>query len=94
MQADEEFSLKQRLLLKLDRISNAGADAVVTACPACMIQFEMGQIMLRSYGIRHSVPCINLMELLALSFGVPYKELHLELHRSPVLQLVRRMEVV
>jgi len=30
MQADEEFSLKQRLLLKLDRISNAGADAVVT----------------------------------------------------------------
>jgi len=94
MQADEEFSLKQRLLLKLDRISNAGADAVVTACPACMIQFEMGQIMLRSYGIRHSLPCINLMELLALSFGVPYKELHLELHRSPVLQLVRRMEVV
>ena len=94
MQADEEFSLKQRLLLKLDRISNAGADAVVTACPACMIQFEMGQIMLRSYGIRHSVPCINLMELLALSFGVPYKELHLELHRSPVLQLIKRMEVV
>ncbi|MCD6465788.1 CoB--CoM heterodisulfide reductase subunit B [Candidatus Bathyarchaeota archaeon] len=94
MQADEEFSLKQRLLLKLDRISNAGADAVVTTCPACMIQFEMGQIMLRSYGIRHSVPCINLMELLALSFGVPYKELHLELHRSPVLQLIKRMEVV
>ena len=94
MQADEEFSLKQRLLLKLDRIKEAEADAVVTACPACMIQFEMGQIMLRSYGIRHSLPCINLMELLALSFGVPYKELHLELHRSPVLQLVRRMKVV
>ena len=94
MQADEEFSLKKRLLIKLDRIKDAGADAVVTACPACMIQFEMGQIMLRSYGVKHSIPCINLMELLALSFGVPYKELHLELHRSPVLQLVRRMEVV
>ncbi len=94
MQADEEFSLKKRLLIKLDRIKDAGADAVVTACPACMIQFEMGQIMLRSYGVKHSIPCINLMELLALSFGVPYKELHLELHRSPVLQLVKRMEVV
>ncbi|MCX8171836.1 MAG: CoB--CoM heterodisulfide reductase iron-sulfur subunit B family protein [Candidatus Bathyarchaeota archaeon] len=93
MQADEEFSLKNRLLLKLSRIRGSGADSIVTACPACMIQFEMGQIMLRSYGIQYSVPCINLMELLALSFGVPYQELRLDLHRSPVLQLIQKMGV-
>ncbi|MEM3745029.1 MAG: heterodisulfide reductase-related iron-sulfur binding cluster [Candidatus Bathyarchaeia archaeon] len=92
MQADEEFSLKNRLLVKLSRIRGSGADAVVTACPACMIQFEIGQIMLRSYGIQYNLPCINLMELLALSFGVPYQELRLELHRSPVLQLIQKME--
>ncbi|MEM1507965.1 MAG: heterodisulfide reductase-related iron-sulfur binding cluster [Candidatus Bathyarchaeia archaeon] len=92
MQADEEFSLKNRLLLKLSRIRGSGADAVVTACPACMIQFEIGQIMLRSYGIHYNMPCINLMELLALSFGVPYQELRLDLHRSPVLQLIQKME--
>lgn len=93
MQADEEFSLKNRLLLKLSRMREAGAEAIVTACPACMIQFEIGQVMLRSYGIQYNMPCLNLMELLALSFGVPYQELHLELHRSPVLQLVQKMEV-
>ncbi|MBS7624586.1 MAG: heterodisulfide reductase-related iron-sulfur binding cluster [Candidatus Bathyarchaeia archaeon] len=92
MQADEEFSLKNRLLLKLSRIRGSGADAIVTACPACMIQFEIGQVMLRSYGAQFNMPCINLMELLALSFGIPYQELRLELHRSPVLQLVQRME--
>ncbi|MEM2820000.1 MAG: CoB--CoM heterodisulfide reductase iron-sulfur subunit B family protein, partial [Candidatus Bathyarchaeia archaeon] len=93
MQANEEFSLKNRLLLKLSRMREAGAEAIVTACPACMIQFEMGQVMLRPYGIQYNMPCLNLMELLALSFGVPYQELHLELHRSPVLQLVQKMEV-
>jgi len=92
MQANEEFSLKQRLLLKLSKIRSAGADAAVMACPACMIQFELGQVMLRSYGIQFNIPCINLMELLALSFGVPYGELLLDLHRSPVLPLVKKLE--
>ncbi len=92
MQADEEFSLKQRLLLKLRRIKEAGADAVVLSCPACQIQFEIGQIMLKQYGVQYRIPCINLMELMAISFGVPSKELHLEFHKSPVLQLARKME--
>jgi len=92
MQADEEFSLKQRLLLKLKRIKEAGADAVVLSCPACQIQFEIGQIMLKQYGVQYRIPCINLMELMAISFGVPSKDLHLELHKSPVLQLAQKME--
>ena len=87
MQADEEFSLKNRLLPKLKRIEEAKADAVVLSCPACMLQFEMGQTMLRRFGFNYKIPCIHLMELLALSFGVPSKELHLEFHRIPPLRL-------
>jgi len=92
MHADEEFSLKQRLLLKLKRIKEAGAEAVVLSCPACHIQFEIGQIMLKQYGVQYRIPCINLMELMAISFGVPSKDLHLEFHKSPVLQLAQKME--
>jgi heterodisulfide reductase subunit B len=91
MQADEEFSLKKRLLLKLSRIKEAEADAVVLSCPACQIQFEIGQVMLRQYGVQYRIPCINLMELIAISFGVPSKDLHLEFHKSPVLQLLQKM---
>lgn len=94
MHADEEFSLKQRLLLKLKRIREAGVEAVVLSCPACQIQFEIGQIMLKQYGVQYTIPCINLMELLALSFGVSSKDLHLELHKSPVLQLAQKMEAI
>jgi len=92
MQVDEEFSLNQRLLPKLRRIKDAGADAVILTCPACNIQFETGQALLRARGIRFDIPCLNLMELLALSFGVPYENLHLEVHRSPVLQFAKRLE--
>ncbi len=92
MQADEEFSLKQRLLLKLRHIKEAGVDAVVLSCPACQIQFEIGQIMLKQYGVQYRIPCINLMELMAISFGVSSKDLHLEFHKSPVLQLAQKME--
>jgi len=87
MQADEEFSLKNRLLPKLKRIEEAKADVVVLSCPACMIQFEMGQTMLRKFGFDYKIPCIHLMELLALSLGIPSKELHLEFHRIPPLKL-------
>lgn len=94
MQAAEEFSLKQRLLPKLRRIKEVGADAVVLSCPACTIQFEIGQVMLRQYGVYYRIPCINLMELLALSTGVPSKDLHLEFHKSRVLQLAQEMEAM
>jgi len=41
MQANEEFSLKERLLRKLRRIQESEVDAVVLSCPACHIQFEI-----------------------------------------------------
>jgi len=92
MHADEEFSLKSRLLPKLIEINKAKADCVVVVCPACTIQFETGQVLLRKYGFKYNLPCIYLSELLALAFDIPYKELSLEFHRSPVLQLAQRLE--
>lgn len=92
MHADEEFSLKSRLLPKLREIDRAKADCVVVVCPACTIQFETGQVLLRRYGFKYNLPCIYLSELLALAFGIPSAELSLDFHRSPVLQLAQRLE--
>jgi len=92
MHADEEFSLKSRLLPKLREIDKAKADCVVVVCPACTIQFETGQVLLRRYGLKYNLPCIYLSELLALALGIPSAELSLDFHRSPVLQLAQRSE--
>ncbi len=92
MHADEEFALKNRLLAKLEGITNANADCVVTVCPACTVQFETGQSLLKRYGAEYNVPCIYLTELMALALGVPAVELNLDFHRSPVSQLAQRLE--
>jgi len=92
MHADEAFSLKSMLLPKLEEMDRAKAECVVVVCPACTIQFETGQALLRRYGFRYEFPCIYLSELLALAFGVPSAELGLDFHRSPVQQLAQRLE--
>lgn len=90
-QVDEEYSLKKNLLPKLECYRHMGVDGVVVACPACNIQMESGQLTLRKYSTKFSIPCLHLVELLALAFGVPARELSLEFHRSPVPQLAERI---
>ena len=94
MHADEEFSLKERLLPKLRKITDATADAVILTCPACTVQFETGQTLLRKYNYQFNLPAMNVMELLALAMGVPVSELSLNFHRSPVLQLAQKLEAM
>ena len=82
---DREFSLQQRLLPKLRGVENTAAEAIVFACPACISQFEAGQDALGMNGVELTeYPCIHILELLALSFGVSPAELNLEFHGSAV----------
>ena len=84
-QFNREFSLQQRLLPKLRGIENTMAETIVFACPACISQFENGQDALIGSGFEITkYPCIHIMELLALSFGVPPTELSLDFHNSAV----------
>ncbi|MDI6819714.1 MAG: heterodisulfide reductase-related iron-sulfur binding cluster [Candidatus Hodarchaeaceae archaeon] len=91
MQANEELALKQNLSLKLACYRHLAVDGIVVPCPTCGIQFETGQVLLRKYGARYDIPCLHVVELLALALGVPADELALDLHRSPVPLLVQKV---
>lgn len=91
MAVNEELALKQNLQPKLECYQHAGVDGVVVCCPACGVQFETGQVLLRKYGARFNIPCLHVVELLALAFGVPARELALGFHRSPVPQLAAKV---
>jgi heterodisulfide reductase subunit B len=86
-----DFSLEHRLLPKMRRIQGAGADCVVHVCPACIVQFESGLVLLRKFGASFQLPMIHLIELIALSMGITGEELALDVHRSPVMDLARRL---
>lgn len=78
---DPNFGYLYRTKVKLDDIVQQAADCIVTICPACLNQFEVAQLDLRSKGYDYNLPCVNLLELLALSFGIPSSSLGVQWHR-------------
>ena len=89
---DEELSLTETLRMKLESVSEAGADLIAVVCPTCYLQFEVGQADLKSKtSLEFNIPVAYLSELLALSFGYKPEEVGLDLHRIPLTKLVERV---
>lgn len=93
MQVDEEFAVTERLGRKLSCYEESGVEGIVMPCPTCVTQFEIGQLLLRKYNGKYRFPCLHIIELIALTLGVPPKELSLKSHRSPVPKLIKKLEV-
>lgn len=79
----------QQLVGKLaHRASEAGADAIVTACPLCQVNLEMRQ------ATAPKLPTFYFTELLGLAFGLPEAEKWWKKHLidpRPVITKVERM---
>jgi heterodisulfide reductase subunit B len=79
----------QQLVGKLaQRASEAGADAIVTACPLCQVNLEMRQTT------APKVPTFYFTELLGLAFGLPEAKKWWKKHLidpRPVLAKVERI---
>jgi heterodisulfide reductase subunit B len=69
----------------LTAIAGAGATHIVTPCPTCYVQMDMGQKeVLERAGLEAPLPVLFVTEMLALAFGHSPEELGLRYHRSPV----------
>ncbi len=69
----------------ISAIVKAGATHIVTPCPTCYVQIDMGQKeVLDRVGISNPLPVLFVTEMLAIAFGHVPEELGLHYHRSPV----------
>jgi heterodisulfide reductase subunit B len=83
-QFDKNAALKERLLPKLKALSTTNAEALAFCCPACLNQFETGQAGFGELGADVArYPCVHVLELLALSLGMPAAELFLDFRSGP-----------
>jgi len=89
---DPNFGYMQRTKLKLDDMTSYSPDGIVVICPACLNQFEMAQLDLKAKGYSYDLPCINLLELLALSLGISSSSLGIQWHRIKPDQLLKKVE--
>lgn len=76
-----------------DILKNAvvnGAEAVVTACPLCMMNLDMRQKQINAQrGTTFNLPVFHFTELMALAFGYPAKDFGLAKHFVPAEKLIQ-----
>jgi heterodisulfide reductase subunit B len=76
---------------KLYHASQAGADCIVTVCPSCFLQLDVGQLIVsRKFNESYNLPVLHYPELLALAMGINPKEIGLHTHRICTDSIIKR----
>jgi len=76
----------------LESAHKQGADCVITTCPFCIMQLELGQIRLKEEkGVDYKMPVMHYVDLLGLSMGLKPKELGLNIRRSDMTPLLTKV---
>lgn len=69
----------------LEMAREAGAHAIVVACPLCQSNLDMRQPDIeKKQGVKYGIPVIYFTQLMALAFGYPVKDLYPAKHIVPI----------
>lgn len=75
--------------------ANAGAEALVLACPLCDYNLSHRQnLMLEKFDDARDLPVYYFSQLLALALGAPPEVCHMELNRTSAINLLREKQVL
>nr|MDO8134144.1 heterodisulfide reductase-related iron-sulfur binding cluster [Candidatus Njordarchaeum guaymaensis] len=89
---NDEIS-RQMTRQKLQGMKRAGANCVVTVCPFCFIQFDLGQLEIkRVLGEEYNLPVFHFVELLGLASGLEIKDWKMHDHKIPVNPLCEKLQ--
>jgi len=78
---------------KLDSMKAAGVDAIVTVCPFCYLELDMGQIEIKRHTkVEYDLPVLSFVELLRVAMGMDLEDWELKAHRIPITKLLNVAE--
>ncbi|MEM2091879.1 MAG: CoB--CoM heterodisulfide reductase iron-sulfur subunit B family protein [Candidatus Bathyarchaeia archaeon] len=77
---------------KLLHVKEAGADALITICPACHIMYDANQMRAeRMFGEKYGIPVLHYTQLLGLAMGMQPEELGFEELRVNPSKILERI---
>ena len=74
---------------KLDSIRAAGVDCIVTVCPFCFLELDMGQLEIRRHlKEEYDLPVLNFADLLRMAMGMKLENWEIKAHRIPITKIL------
>jgi heterodisulfide reductase subunit B len=78
---------------KLRNVQEAGANCIVTSCPFCFLQYDMGQIEVqRKFKEEYNLPVLHYQQLLAIALGMDVGKLGLDTHKVKADALLGKLK--
>ena len=78
---------------KLDCIRNSGAECVVTVCPFCYLELDMGQLEIKRHlKEEYNLPILHFAELLRMAMGMKLEDWEIGIHRIPLTKILNMKE--
>jgi heterodisulfide reductase subunit B len=78
---------------KLDSMKAAGVDSIVTVCPFCYLELDMGQIEIKRHlKEEYNLPVLSFAELLRVAMGMDLEDWELKAHRIPITKVLNIAE--
>lgn len=87
---EDELSLSA-VRTKLKELTALDVDVIVTGCPTCYSQFDIGQLLLGRAGEKYAIPVLYYTELLGLALMLSPEQLALDRRRIPVDSLLEKI---
>lgn len=74
---------------KLDSMKAAGVNGVVTVCPFCYLELDMGQLEIKRHlNEEYNLPVLHFAELLRIAMGMGLEDWEVKAHRIPITKIL------
>lgn len=75
---------------KLMDIKKADVQGIVTVCPFCFLQFDLGQLEIkRHFKEEYNLPVLHFVELLRMAMGMKLESWEIKSHRIPLSSILK-----
>lgn len=78
---------------KLDSMKAAGVDCIITVCPFCYLELDMGQLEIKRHmKEEYGLPVLSYAELLRMAMGMKLEDWEVRAHKIPITKILSMME--
>lgn len=78
---------------KLNSMKAARVDCIVTVCPFCFLELDIGQLEIKRHSKEeYDLPVLQFAELLRMAMGMKLEDWEIKIHKVPLTKIINMVE--